>query len=61
MQELAALSELMGAPALRAVPIVITHRKPSAGSEAAIARQLAAGNKLGLQLVFPVQGQRLQL
>lgn len=59
MQELTALSELTGAGALRAVPIVITHRKPPAGNEATIASQLAAANKLGLKLVFPVQGQRL--
>ena len=60
LQELAALNELAGAVALRAVPIVITHRKPPASNEATIARQLAEGNQLGLKLVFPVQGQALQ-
>ncbi|WP_161599432.1 MBL fold metallo-hydrolase [Hymenobacter nivis] len=60
MQELAALAQVAGPGALRAVPIVITHRKPPAANEAAIARQLAAANALGLRLLYPVQGQRLQ-
>ncbi|RZK20155.1 MAG: 3',5'-cyclic-nucleotide phosphodiesterase [Hymenobacter sp.] len=60
MQELAALSQLTGAAALRAVPIIITHRKPPASNEAAIARQLAEANQLSLKLVFPIQGQWLQ-
>ena len=60
MQALAALGRVAGPGALRAVPIVVTHRKPPAANEAAIARQLAAANPLGLRLVFPVQGQRLQ-
>ncbi len=60
MQELAALGQVAGPGALRAVAIVITHRKPPAANEAAIAQQLAAANTLGLRLVYPVQGQRLQ-
>ncbi|MGI4863480.1 MAG: MBL fold metallo-hydrolase [Janthinobacterium lividum] len=60
MQELAALNELTGVDALRAVPIVITHRKPPASNEATIASQLAAANALGLKLVFPVQGKQLR-
>jgi cAMP phosphodiesterase len=59
MQELTNLSQLTGAAAMRAVPIVITHRKPPVSNEETIALQLTAANKLGLKLVFPVQGQPL--
>ncbi|MGI4833647.1 MAG: MBL fold metallo-hydrolase [Janthinobacterium lividum] len=61
LRELAALGQLAGLPALRAVPIVVTHRKPPASAEATIARQLAATNALGLKFIYPVQGQRLAL
>lgn len=60
-QELAALGQLASPEALRRVPLVITHRKPPARQEAAIAQQLAAGNALNMKLVYPVQGQRLAL
>jgi len=60
-QELGALGQLAGPAALRRVPLIITHRKPPARQEATIARQLAAGNALGLKLLYPVQGQRLTL
>ena len=60
-QEIGVLAALTGPVALRRVPLVITHRKPPASVEATIARQLAAGNTLGLPLVFPVQGQALRL
>ncbi|NML63587.1 3',5'-cyclic-nucleotide phosphodiesterase [Hymenobacter sp. RP-2-7] len=60
-QELGTLGQLAGPEALRRVPLIITHRKPPANQEAAIARQLAAGNTLGMKLVYPVQGQRLGL
>ncbi|RZK21901.1 MAG: 3',5'-cyclic-nucleotide phosphodiesterase [Hymenobacter sp.] len=59
MQELVNLSQLVGAAALRTVPIIITHRKPPISNEETIFRQLAAANKQGLTLVFPVQGQPL--
>jgi cAMP phosphodiesterase len=60
-QELGTLGQLAGPEALRRVPLIITHRKPPASQEATIARQLAAGNTLGMKLVYPVQGQRLAL
>ncbi|AMJ68019.1 3',5'-cyclic-nucleotide phosphodiesterase [Hymenobacter sp. PAMC 26628] len=60
MQELAALGQAAGPGALRAVPIVITHRKPPASNEATIAQQLAVANALGMRMLYPVQGQRLQ-
>lgn len=60
LRELGALGELAGPAALRGLPVVITHLKPSPGNEALIKAQLAAGNTLGLRLVFPQQGQALQ-
>jgi cAMP phosphodiesterase len=60
LQELAALGQLAGPKALRGLPIVVTHLKPTPGNEALIRQQLDAGNALGVQLVFPEQGQALQ-
>jgi len=59
MQEMAALGQLTGPAALRGLPVVITHIKPSEGNEAAIRKQLAEANTLQLQLIFPEQGQLL--
>lgn len=53
------LGQIVGPGPLRAVPIVITHRKPPASNKAVIARQLSADNALGLRLIYPLQGQRL--
>jgi cAMP phosphodiesterase len=60
LQELAALGQLAGPRYLRGLPVVVTHLKPTPGNEALIRQQLAAGNALGLQLVFPEQGRALQ-
>ena len=59
MQELGALSAVAGT-ALRGLPVVITHLKPGTGNEALIRQELEMANELGLQLLFPQQGQRLQ-
>ena len=59
LHELGALGQLAGTASLRGLPVVITHLKPSPGNEATIEQELAAGNTLGLKLVFPVQGQAL--
>jgi 3',5'-cyclic-nucleotide phosphodiesterase len=54
-----------GSEALRGLPVLVTHIKPSllAGRDpsALIAAQLAAGNDLGVRFVFPRQGQRFLL
>lgn len=60
LRELAVLSQLAGPGALRGLPVVITHIKPTAGNEEAIRRQLAEANTLQLRLIFPEQGQRLE-
>jgi cAMP phosphodiesterase len=60
LHELGVLGQLAGPAALRGLPVVVTHLKPTAGSEALIMGQLAAGNTLGLRLVLPDQGRELQ-
>ncbi|ALD20518.1 MBL fold metallo-hydrolase [Hymenobacter sp. DG25A] len=60
LQELAVLGQLTGAEALRGLPVVITHIKPTAGNEAAIKKQLDDANKLQVKFVFPEQGERLE-
>jgi cAMP phosphodiesterase len=60
LRELAVLSELAGAGAVRGLPVVVTHCKPTAGNEEAIRAQLTAANTLQLRLIFPQQGQRLE-
>ncbi|GAB3637199.1 3',5'-cyclic-nucleotide phosphodiesterase [Hymenobacter arcticus] len=61
LRELAALAQLAGGAALRGLPVVVTHMKPTPGSEQLIKTQLAAGNVLGLKLLFPEQGKALTL
>jgi cAMP phosphodiesterase len=59
-QELEALAMLTGKAALRGLPVVITHRKPSGDQEERIRRELLAGNPLGVKLIFPEQGRPLK-
>ena len=60
LHELAALGELAGPGALRELPVVVTHLKPTPGNEALIRQQLAAANTLGVRVLFPEQGRALQ-
>jgi cAMP phosphodiesterase len=60
MQEMTVLAQLTGAAVLQGLPVVITHIKPTEGSEATIKKQLNATNSLRLKLIFPEQGQLLQ-
>jgi cAMP phosphodiesterase len=60
MHEMDALSKLAGAEAMKNFPIVITHLKPAGGHIPDIKKQLAAGNSLGLKLVYPEQGKLLE-
>ena len=61
MHEMTALGKLAGDDALKNVPIIITHIKPSANSEATIRKQLNLRNKIGLKLIYPKQGRLLEL
>jgi cAMP phosphodiesterase len=60
LQELAVLGQLAGPGALRGLPVVITHLKPTPGNEDLIRQQLAAGSTLGVRVLFPEQGRALQ-
>lgn len=61
MNEMEYLAKLTGKEAMKHFKILITHIKPAGNHEAEIKKQLQAGNKLQLQLIFPQQGQLLQL
>ncbi|RSK36083.1 MBL fold metallo-hydrolase [Hymenobacter metallilatus] len=60
LQELGVLAQLAGPEAMRGLPVVVTHRKPTPGSEEAIRQELTEANTLQLRLIFPEQGQRLE-
>lgn len=61
MAEMNTLSKLTGTAALKNFNLVITHVKPPQVNIQKIKTQLKAENKLGLNLVFPVQGKELGL
>jgi len=60
MNEMNGLSKLVGAETMKNFPIVITHLKPAGGHIPDIKKQLAAGNSLGLKLIYPEQGKLLE-
>jgi 3',5'-cyclic-nucleotide phosphodiesterase len=59
MAEMRDLGQIAGAGRLNGFPVVITHIKPSGDQEATIRKELVADNPLGLRLIFPEQGRRL--
>jgi cAMP phosphodiesterase len=59
MQEFDELSKLTGPAALKNFNVVITHLKPPYSSIQHIKSQLKANNRLGLNLIYPVQGKML--
>jgi len=60
MNEMAVLSKLAGTGTMKNFPIVITHLKPAGGHIGDIKKELAAGNTLGLKLIYPQQGKILE-
>ncbi|GAB3931529.1 MBL fold metallo-hydrolase [Mucilaginibacter myungsuensis] len=59
MQE---LNVLLGeAGSLKGLNVIVTHLKPPAKKIAQIISELKAGNKLGVNLIFPVQGRKIEL
>lgn len=60
MAEMNNLSLITGVDAIKNLNVIITHLKPPADSIAKIKEQLKAENKLGLNLIFPVQGKLLE-
>lgn len=59
MQELQELGKLTGSDALRGLPVVITHEKPSGDQVGMIRKELEAYHSLPVKLVFPEQAKRL--
>ncbi len=59
MTEMTELSKLTGAGALKNFSLVITHVKPPVANISKLKAQLRVENKLGFNLVFPVQGKEL--
>lgn len=60
MNEMIELNKLAGG-SVKGLNVVITHLKPPYKSILQIKTQLKAGNKLGLNLVYPQQGKALEL
>lgn len=58
-QEMKVLSSFTGVEALKGLPVVITHRKPSGSNEVQIKQELIAANTYGLKLIFPQQGKMI--
>jgi len=61
MNELQRLGEVAGIAAMKDLPIVITHRKPSGDQENIIQEELQKANPLHVKLIFPAQGMKLEL
>ena len=53
------LASFTGIEALKGLPVVITHRKPSGTKEKQIKKEVVAENTLGLKLIFPLQGKMI--
>ena len=61
MTEMDDLAALTGQDALKGFNVIITHLKPPQTSISKIKIQLAAENKLRLNLIFPQQGKAINL
>lgn len=61
MTELHLLEELAGKGSLNNFKIIITHLKPPAKSIAKIKEQLKNQNNLGLKIIYPEQGKKIEL
>ena len=59
MHEMNELAKLTGKDVLQGFNIIVTHVKPPEQNIIKLKQQLKAENKLGLNLIFPVQGKRL--
>lgn len=57
MKEMEVLGEFTGKGALKGLPVVITHIKPTANSETQIRKELMENNPLRLKIIFPAQGK----
>lgn len=60
MAEMSQLQKQIPGHSLGNIPIVITHMKPVADNEKKIKDELANMNTMGLKIIYPVQGKRLE-
>src|SRR5690625_604302 len=60
IEELQQLAKFSGKKSLKNFPIVITHIKPDADNITQIKKELHEGNTLGVQYIFPEQGEPLE-
>ncbi|MFD1603418.1 MBL fold metallo-hydrolase [Flavobacterium artemisiae] len=61
MKELHVLEDLAGKGSLKGLKIIITHLKPPAKNIAKIKDQIKNQNDLGVQIIYPEQGKKLEL
>lgn len=61
MKELLKLEEFAGKGSLQDFKIIITHRKPPTKNIQKIKEQLKKDNSLGVDLIFPEQGKKIEL
>jgi cAMP phosphodiesterase len=61
MDELKVLGSYTGVENLKGFNIIITHVKPPEEKIKKLKQELKAGNSLGLNLIFPKQGKKLEL
>ncbi|NBB27182.1 MBL fold metallo-hydrolase [Cellulophaga sp. BC115SP] len=61
MKEMSVLADLAGKENMKGLNVVITHLKPPAINEQKIIEQVKAQNILGLNIIFPQQGEKIKL
>jgi cAMP phosphodiesterase len=61
MRTMGDLAAVAGTDAMRDLPVIITHIKPTGDNEAIIKKELEEANSLKLKLIIPEQGVRLSL
>lgn len=61
MKNLNILDSLAGKNALKNMPIIVAHMKPSGNNIQAIRDELAKENYLGVNFIFPKQGKKIEL
>lgn len=61
MKEMSILADLAGKENMKGLNVVITHLKPPTINEQKIIEQVKAQNSLGLNIIFPQQGEKIKL
>lgn len=61
LKNLTILDSLSGTDFLKKIPIIVAHIKPSGNNEQLIRKELEKENTLQLRLIFPKQGEKIEL